>query len=190
MASSTAVLNTHAQIRVDARWIPIILFLVTLLTRLPFQSQYLYHWDSVNMAYGIIEFNVLEGAPHIPGYIVYIALAQVVNGLFHDPQTTMVAISMVSSGLAVVAMYFLGRTLFNPVTGVIAALFVMTSPMVWFYGEIALPHALDLFCVIFSVYLLYRIMQGDFHLMPLAAVVLALVAGFRQQNLLFLGPLI
>jgi hypothetical protein len=180
----------QAQIHIDARVIALILFAATILTRLPFTTQYLYHWDSVNMAYGIIDFNVLEGAPHFPGYIVYIAIAQLVNRIFNDPQTTMVVISIVSSGLAVAAIFYLGRAMFNTATGLIAALFTMTSPLVWFYGEIALPHTLDLFAITFSALLLYKIMEGETRLMPIAAVVLALVGGFRQQDLLFLGPLI
>lgn len=190
MTTATLNRNIHAQVGVDARLIALILFAVTILTRLPFQSQLLYHWDSVNMAYGIIDYNVLEGAPHFPGYIVYIAIAQLVNRLFNDPQTTMVVISTVSSGLAVSAMFYLGRAMFNTTTGIIAALFTMTSPLIWFYGEIALPHSLDLFAVTFSAYLLYKIMEGETRLLPFAAVFLALVGGFRQQNLLFLGPLI
>lgn len=186
----TAALQQATRVRLDARWIALILFAITIVTRLPFQSQYLYHWDSVNMAFGMQEFNVLEGSPHIPGYIVYIAIAQAINRAVNDPQTTMVLISIVSSGLAAVAIFYLGRAVFNDITGLLAALFLMTSPLVWFYGEIALPHALDLLCVIVSAYLLYRIMEGETRLMPLAAVFLALVAGFRQQNLLFLGPLI
>lgn len=178
------------QIHIDARVIALILFAVTILTRLPFTTQYLYHWDSVNMAYGIEDFNPLEDAPQFPGYIVYIAIAQTANRLFNDPQTTMVVISIISSGLAVAAMFYLGRAMFNTVTGLIAALFTMTSPLVWFYGEIALPHTLDLFAIIISALLLYKIMEGETRLMPVTAVVLALVGGFRQQDLMFLGPLI
>ncbi len=186
--------TTHPQSsflpRLDTRWLVLGLFLLTVLTRLPFQSQYLYHWDSVNMAYGIEEFNVQAGAPQYPGYIVYIALAQVLNGLIGDHQTTMLIISIVTSGLAVVAMFYLGRDMFNPTTGLIGALYMLTSPLVWFYGEIALPHAMDLFSVTLSVWLLYRIMEGDQRGLWFTAVFLALVGGFRQQNLLFLGPLI
>jgi len=188
----TAATKSTNSLNIDARWIALALFVVTILTRLPFQSQYLYHWDSVNMAFGIDHFDVLNGAPQFPGYIVYIALAQALNSITNDHQTTMLIISIISSGLAVVAMFYLGREMFNPMTGLIAALFIMTSPLVWFYGEIALPHTMDLFCIIFSVWLLYRIMEGDhrWSLLIFTAVFLALVGGFRQQDLLFLGPLI
>lgn len=181
-----------SSLKMDMRWIALGLFILTILTRIPFQSQYLYHWDSVNMAFGIIDFDVLNGAPQFPGYIVYIVLAQVLNSITNDHQMTMVIISIVTSGLAVVAMFYLGRDMFSPITGLIAALFIMTSPLIWFYGEIALPHAMDLFCIIFSAWLLYRIMEGEhrWSWLILTAVFLALVGGFRQQDLLFLGPLI
>ncbi|MBL8153153.1 MAG: hypothetical protein JNM70_03130, partial [Anaerolineae bacterium] len=79
-----------------ARWVALGLFVLTILLRLPFQSQYLYHWDSVNMAFGMLDYDVPAGAPHYPGYIVYIALANVVDLLFRDPQRTLVFISLVS----------------------------------------------------------------------------------------------
>jgi dolichyl-phosphate-mannose-protein mannosyltransferase len=188
----TAALKSSSNLKIDARWIALGLFIITILTRLPFQSQYLYHWDSVNMAFGMTNFDVLNGAPQFPGYIVYIVLAQGLNSIVHDHQTTMVIISIISSGLAVAAMFYLGRDMFNATTGLIAALFLMTSPLVWFYGEIALPHTMDLFCIILSAWLLYRIMDGEqrWSWLVLTAVFLALVGGFRQQDLLFLGPLI
>ncbi|MBZ0301933.1 MAG: glycosyltransferase family 39 protein, partial [Anaerolineae bacterium] len=172
----------------ESGWLPLILFVVTILTRIPFASQYLYHWDSVNMAFGIEKFDVLNGAPQFPGYIVYVVLGQLMNALIGSPQTTMVLISVVCSGLAAVALYYLGRDMFNPVTGLIASVFLIASPLVWFYGEIALPHAPDLFVITWVVWMLYRIMQGDTRLLWFTAVVMALLGGFRQQDLLFLGP--
>ncbi len=174
--------------RFDNRWLPFVLFAVAVLSRIPFASQYLYHWDSVNMAFGLQNFDVLNGAPHFPGYIVYIALGQLINAIIGDGQTTLVFISVVSSGLAAAAMYLLGRALFSPVTGLIASVILITSPLVWFYGEIALPHTLDLFAIIFVMWLLYRIMEGDTRPLWFTAVFLALLGGFRQQDLLFLGP--
>ena len=164
------------------------LFLVTVALRLPFTSQYLYHSDSVNMAFEIINFDVQHGAPQYPGYIVYIALSKLVNLVINDPQTTMVLISIISSGLASVAIFYLGRDMFSKSTGLIAAIFLATSPLVWFYGEIALPHTLDLFATIIVVWLLYRIMEGETRLWWITAFLMALLAGLRQQDLIFLGP--
>ncbi len=174
----------------NMRWIALGLFLLAVITRLPFQSQYLYHWDSVNMAFGILHYNVQDGAPQFPGYIVYIVIAQAVNGLVQNPQQTMILISIVSTGLAAVAMFGLGRAMFNTTTGIIASLFLISSPLFWFYGEIALPHALDLFAITLAAWLLYRIMLGNIRLLWPTVIFLALVGGFRQQDLLFLAPMI
>lgn len=174
--------------RLENGWLPFALFTIAVISRIPFTSHYLYHWDSVNMAFGLQRFDVINGAPHFPGYIVYIALGQFLNAIIGDHQTTLVFISVVSSGLAAAAIYYLGRAIFNPITGLIASIILITSPLVWFYGEIALPHTLDLFAIILVMWLLYRIMEGDTRPLWFTAVFLALLGGFRQQDLLFLGP--
>jgi hypothetical protein len=171
-------------------WTAVALFLITLLTRLPFRSQILYHWDSVNFAYAIREFNVAKEQPQPPGYIVYVWLCRLVDLLFRDANTTMVVISIVASALAVAALFYLGRTMFDRRVGLIAALFLATSPLFWFYGEIALPHALDTLLVVVSAWWLYEVMVGNHGYLYPAVVVLAVAGGVRQQTLLFLLPLI
>jgi len=168
----------------------LVLFLITVLSRIPFRSQILYHWDSVNFAFAMRKFDVAAEQPQPPGYIVYVWLCRLVDVIFHDPQATMVWISIVSSALAVVALYLLGRAMWGQQVGVIAALLLASSPLFWFYGEIALPHTLDTFLVILSVWLLYEVMRGrNGYLIP-AVVVLALAGGVRQQTLVFLLPVI
>jgi hypothetical protein len=166
------------------------LFLFVLLTRIPFRSQILYHWDSINFAAAIQKFDLANESPHPPGYILYVWLIRGVNLIFNDAQTTMVNISIIASALAVVALYFLGKAMFGGKIGLIAALFLATSPIFWFYGEIALPHTLDTFLVIVSVWLLYLTMRGDLRYLYPAVIVVALAGGLRPQTLVFLLPLV
>jgi hypothetical protein len=166
------------------------LFIFTLLSRIPFRSQILYHWDSVNFAYAMREFSVAKEQPQPPGYILYVGLCRLIDSLFGDAQTTMVAISIAASALAVVALFFLGRSMFDKRVGLAAALFLAVSPLFWFYGEIALPHALDAFLVILSVWWLYEVMQGDYRYLYPAVAVVAIAGGVRQQTLVFLTPLL
>ncbi|HLF25343.1 MAG TPA: glycosyltransferase family 39 protein [Anaerolineae bacterium] len=186
-------LKTWSAFRVSAvaseRLLGVSLFLLGMLTRLPFTSQILYHWDSVNFALALDRFDIASDQPHVPGYILYVALGQVVNALFRDPQTTWVAISLISSGLAVMAIYLLGRDLFSRETGLIAALFLTASPLFWFYGEVALPHSLDTFAVIGVVWLLYRLWKGDARFAIPAAIAIAVAGGLRPQTQVFLLPL-
>ena len=167
-----------------------VLFLLTLASRLPFQSHVLYHWDSVNFAFAIREFNIAKEQPQPPGYIVYVWLCRLANAVTGDAQTAMVGISIVASALAAVALFYLGRSLFDRRTGVVAALCLATSPLFWFYGEIALPHTLDTLLVIVSVWWLYETMRGDHRYLYPAIVVLAVAGGVRQQTLVFLAPML
>jgi hypothetical protein len=136
------------------------------------------------------EFSVAKEQPQPPGYIVYVWLCRLVDLLFDDPQVTMVWISVIASALAVVALFFLGRAMFNTQTGLIAALLLATSPLFWFYGEIALPHSLDALLVILGVWWLYHTMQGQHRYLYPAIAVMAIAGGVRQQTLVFLIPLI
>lgn len=166
-----------------------ILFLFVLLSRLPLQSKILYHWDSVNFALSFTEFNIVKEQPQPPGYILYVAIGRLIDLFFNDPQRTMVIISVVSSVLAVVLLYFLGREMLGERAGIFSALFLAVSPLFWFYGEIALPHTLDTVLVILSVFLLYKVESGQVKFVLPAVVVLASAGGIRQQTLVFLLPL-
>lgn len=170
-------------------WTALALLLGTVFSRFSFRSQILYHWDSVNFAFAMRKFDVAAEQPHSPGYIGYVWLCRLVDVLFHDPQVTMVWIAITSSGLAVVAMYLLGRSVFGQRTGLVTALFLASSPLFWFYGEIALPHTLDTFLVIVSAWLLYEVTLGRIWAIIPAAVGLATAGGLRQQTPVFLALL-
>jgi hypothetical protein len=166
------------------------LFLLAIVTRLPFQSKILYHWDSVNFSYAIREFSVAKEQPQPPGYIVYVWLTRLVDVAVHNAQITLVSISIVASALAVAALFYLGRSMFGRIAGLIAALFLATSPLFWFYGEIALPHTLDTLLIIVSAWWLYETMRGDYRYLYPAIVVVTVAGGIRQQTLVFLMPLL
>ncbi len=165
-----------------------LLFVLALATRLPFRSEILYHWDSINFAYAIQEFNLAKEQPQPPGYIVYVWLCRLVDSIVGDAQMAMVGISLVSSTLAVVALFYMGEVMFDRSVGLLAALFLATSPLFWFYSEIALPHTLDTLLVVVSVWWMYKTMRGDYRFLYPAVVALALAGGIRQQTLIFLAP--
>ncbi len=167
-----------------------VLFSFVIVTRLPFQSQILYHWDSVNFSYAIREFSVAKEQPQPPGYIVYVWLTRLVDAAMHNAQATLVSISILASALAVVALFYLGRSMFDRITGLIAALFLAASPLFWFYGEIALPHTLDILLIIVSAWWLYETMRGNYRYLYPAIIVVAVAGGIRQQTLVFLVPLL
>ncbi len=166
------------------------LFGLALLIRLPFRTQILYHWDSVNFAFAMRSFDLAKEQPHPPGYILYVWLARLVDLLIGSEPATLVALSVAASAVAVAAMYLLGARMFDGRTGLLAGIFLAVSPLFWFYSEIALPHTLDAAMVILFVWLAYGAMQGDVRQGYFAAVTLALAGGLRPQTLVFMLPVL
>ncbi len=170
---------------------PWVLGLVALgiLTRLPFVSHILYHWDSINYALALREYNIALHQPQPPGYILYVLLTRIVDWFVGNPQWTFVGLNVVCSTLAVVVLYYLGRTMFSQRVGVAASLLLLFSPLFWFYSEIALPNVIDGLAVTLIAWLLYEVSQGRKRYILPAATTLGIVGGFRQQTLVFMAPL-
>ncbi len=164
------------------------LVILAVLSRWPLRGRWLYHWDSVNFALALDEFDVARGQPHVPGYPLYVGLGRIARGLLGDPQTALVALSVVGTALAALLIYQLGKEWGGSGVGGWAALFWLSSPLVWFYGEVALPHAMDAWLILLVVWLAWRCARGERLHRPLALAT-ALSSGLRPQNLLFLGPL-
>jgi hypothetical protein len=87
---------------------PLVLFLFTIITRIPFTSKYLYHMDSVQFALALDLYDVTIHQPHPPGYFLYVMRGSFVNILIRDANTVFEFISIILSGLTVVAIKFLG----------------------------------------------------------------------------------
>src|SRR5438128_6091462 len=63
---------------------PIILFVVTLFTRIPFTSRFLYDQDAVQFALALEKYDVYLHHPHPLGYFVYVMLGKLINIFFTD----------------------------------------------------------------------------------------------------------
>jgi hypothetical protein len=163
--------------------------LVGILTRLPFGSRLLYHWDSVNFALALDRFDVIEHQPHPPGNFYYVMLGKMVNALVGDPNTTLVWISIVFSGLAAAALFYLTRDLYDRRAAIVTDLLFLSSTSVWFYGEVALTYVPEMFFVAATVLFCLRWLAGDDRFALPTALTLGLAGGLRQDDLVILGPL-
>ncbi|TAK36702.1 MAG: hypothetical protein EPO21_01740 [Chloroflexota bacterium] len=161
-----------------------ILLVVTVLARLPFRSEMLYHWDSANFALALIRFDPTQHQPQPPGYLFYVAGAWLLQRVVGDANQALVLEGILFSGLAVAATYLVGRKLFDGTVGAIAALLLATSVTYWTYADIAFPYV-ALAC--FSATLGWAAWTGKRGF--LATAVYAVAGGFRQDLLLFLAPL-
>lgn len=159
------------------------------LSRFLFRSHLLYDVDSVNFALGMSRFDPTAHQPHPPGYFLYVYLARIVNRLFHDPNSALVAISIAASCGAAVMIYLLTLEWFGEKAARFAALIFLFSPFVWFHGIVALIYIVEAFLSALVGYLCWQIAKGRSAFAVPAAVALGLGAGIRPSFALFLAPL-
>jgi hypothetical protein len=160
------------------------------LSRVPFRSHMLYHWDSVNFALAVEKFDMLLHQPHPPGFFLYVLLGRWVTPLVGDVNAAYVWISVLCSGLGAAAIFYLGKELFGRRPGIVTALLFLSSPAVWFHGEIALTYMLEAFMVVVLV-LLWWLMLREVRLrwLVLGSIGMGLSGGFRLPAMVLLAPL-
>ena len=166
------------------------LFAGTFLSRIPFRTSLLYAWDSVLYTRALEDFNAAEQRPHPPGHIFYVGLVKLVNTVIGDPNAALVWVSVFFAAAAAAAFYWLGRAMLGRPVGLLAALLLASSMSFWAYSEVAYPYTLMAFLSIVAAGLIYRTWEGRAAYVLPAALVLALAAGFRQELLLFLLPIL
>ena len=165
------------------------LFVLTVVCRLPFTSKLLYDQDAVQFALALENYDVYLQQPHPPGYFLYVMAGKAINLFAQNGNASFVLLSVIASGLTVVAIYQLGRTLFDRETGLWAATFALTSPLLWYYGEVALTYVVAAFFNTWIAILCWNLLQRQSRDLYLSSVVLGITGGIRQDVLIFLFPL-
>jgi MFS family permease len=179
---------------VSDRALALALALVALASRVPFASQTLWAWDSVLYARSLddgfhVGINLADQRPHPPGYVFYVGAAAALRLFTRDSNAALVTISIIASALTAAAVYLLCRRYAGRALAAVVALGAASAPLVWTYGEVAMPYAL---LGLLSIVLAVALRDARSRSWPAALVVsagLGLAAGFRQDILLLLGPL-
>jgi hypothetical protein len=122
-------------------------------------------------------------------YILYVALAKLLNCFINDPTTTLVTISIIATALTVPTLYFLSFKMFGRSNAIISSALLASSPLFWYNGEIALPYALEGFVATSFAYVCYMTLSGHKNASLLSSILLALATGIRQNAVLLLFPL-
>jgi MFS family permease len=158
-------------------------------TRIPFTSKLLVNMDSCQFALALEKFDITVHQPHPPGYFLYVLLGRLLNVFIADANTVYVSISVFFSGMAIAAVYLLGRDIFGRKIGTIAALLALSSPSFWFHGEVALTYILEAFFSTVTALFCWRILKGQEKYLWISVVLLGLAGGVRQNTPVFLLPL-
>ena len=167
----------------------VLLVAATALTRFLFRSRLLYDLDSVNFALALDKFDPARHQPHPPGYFLYVCLGRLFYSIFPDPNTALVAVSILASCAAAAMIYALADSWFGQKAAQFAGVIFLVSPLAWFHGTVALNYIVEAFFAALIGYLCWQTYNGRLAFLVPSAIALGLAAGFRQSSVLFLGPL-
>jgi hypothetical protein len=159
------------------------------ISRFAFRSHALYDLDSVNFALGIARFDPRVHQPHPPGYFLYVCVGRLLNFAVHDPNLTLVILSILASIVSVILIYGLALDWFGPRAATFAGLLFLFSPLAWFHGTVALTYSVECAASALIGSLCWRIDRGKTAFIVPAAIALGIIAGIRPSSILFLAPL-
>lgn len=171
------------------RWQIFLIVGAGLILRIPFRSEVLFNWDSVNFALGIQGFDIVGHRPHPPGNILYIYLARLLTYFTHDENLSMVSMSIAGGILSAIILYWFAQHIHNKTDALFSALLLLTSPVAWLYDEVALTYSLEMMFSVAIAYTCYKALEGETSFAYLSAFLLSVAGGFRPSSLLVFGPL-
>ena len=161
----------------------------TLATRIPFASRMVFEGDSARFALAMLEYDVAQMRPHAPGYILYVAFAKFIDTFLLNAPISLVAVSIISSALTISLLYILARSMYGRSTAIIASCLLLSSPLFWFNGEMALTYSLEGLCSVLFALTSYKTLRGDTKWLPISTLTFAVAIGVRQNMVIFLLPL-
>jgi hypothetical protein len=183
LVRSTSLARRHALVA-------LFVFLAAIAMRIPFRATYLVNWDAVNFALGVESFNLEHHQPHPPGYLGYVLLGRLVKWVVGDPVTALTAISIISGAVATMWVFVLGLKFANERGALIAAALFGTSPLVWYYSEVALTYIVEVALALPFVWLVMEARaRRSVRMFVLATVLIALMGALRQTSLVLFLPI-
>ncbi len=166
-----------------------LLFFAVVLLRLPFATTHLWAWDSVFYARALemgfhVDADPIASRPHPPGYIWYVAAAQLLRAVTSDSNAAYVLLSILASAAGAAVLWLIASRWMRPGTALVLALAYAASPLVWTYSEVAYPYTI---LALVSLTLGWLLIDGRRPL--LASLLLGVLSGARQDVLFLLAPL-
>lgn len=167
-------------------------FALGVLTRIPFQTEFLWAHDSVLYARAIERFDPLDQRPQAPGYLYYVLLIRALHAVVGDPNRAMTIVSLLAGASAVALLYIFAARLYDERTARASGAFLLTAVTFWAYGGVAYPYTLLAALSIGCALLFWRALRaeaGRGARLALASVAYGIAIGFRTDLAVFLAPL-
>ena len=154
------------------------------LTRIYALSRSLWDWDEALFSVGVRSYDVTQHHPHPPGFPLFMLAAKGVHLLIANEFRSVQAVTLLGAIALFPALFFLARELrFSFVVAVGGASLYAFFPTVWLFGGTAFSDIPSTTLVLVACALLLRGARDE-RAYVIGAIVLAISAGFRTQNLL------
>lgn len=142
-----------------------------------------------------MHIDIAAHRPHPPGYLGYVLVARALDWLTHDVNTSLVVWNMIATALTtLVIIQFAVRLADDEAQGlrmaVTAAVLCISSPLVWFYGEIAEIYASEMLVSLLVAYTAWRAVRGQPAGLYWCAGALAAAALFKMTAAVLMAPLV
>jgi hypothetical protein len=137
--------------------IAFILFLTGLLTRLNFVEKIFSQWDGPLYAIGVIRYSFEQTTPTFPGYPFYIALGKFFYLFLHDPQRSILAVSIFGSAAGAVVIYLIGWKMFHKLAGIAGAVIFLTGSTFYYFSLTTYAYILTPITTTILAFVVYRI---------------------------------
>ncbi|MEM9906371.1 MAG: glycosyltransferase family 39 protein [Cyanobacteria bacterium P01_D01_bin.44] len=181
--------STDRQITLRTRWLLVLLFIITVISRIIFAAEIVHPGDAGNFTLAVEHFDVRLEQPQMPGmFILFILFARAFNLFLGDPHASLIAVNILASAIAVVMLFIIGREWFNAKVGWTASLLMMTSPALWHRSEVALSHVTEFGWVLLIDFAAYRTGLGQRQALLLLGFLMGLAGGIRPSTPFFLLP--
>lgn len=188
--------SATAELRSGLRWhhppdllVALGLAALTAALRWPFRATVLTHWDSVQYALGLYDFDLSKHTPQPPGSPFYVLLGRAASALTGDATAAFVVIAILTSAAAVGCGYLYTSEAFGRRAALLMAGVLATQPAFWYYGaagnswtNLALLSLLVGMCC-------FSLFRGQRGMVWPSALIIGLASGFRLDVLVFMGPL-
>src|SRR5688572_1603987 len=157
---------------------------VVAFTRLLALARGPWDWDEMLFLLGLRDYDVALHHPHPPGFPLFILFARVLVSLGVEPFRSLQSLNLAAAIAIVPAMIFFGRELRLPFgTNLGAAILFAFFPNIWFFGGTGFSDVVAIMLAVVSIAVLLRGARSS-RTFILGALLLAISAGFRPQNLL------
>ena len=162
-------------------------------TRWPFRSHELFSWDSANFALAMADIDIAAHRPHPPGYIGYVLAARALDVILRDPNLSLVVWNILVTVLATLVLIRFAWEIADDqrqlTTAAATALIFATSPLVWFYGEVAEIYPSELLVTLLVAFTAWRTIQGRDRQIYWCAGSLAIATMFKVSSAVMMLPL-